>query len=190
MNWILHAGFTCAWGALILVWVAGLGFFKPTARRASYSSRLLLFVPLLAGYLLVVFHVIPDDWLLRRLWPRTQAIQVAGLTMTVLGCLFAIWARVALGTNWSGIPKVKEGHALIVKGPYALVRHPIYSGTLLALIGTGLAADRGAWLLAWVLVAIAYAVKIRQEERLMHETFPTEYPQYRQRVKALIPGIL
>jgi len=187
---ILHAGFACAWGTLILVWIVGLPFSKRTARSASYSSRLVLFVPFLAAYLLVIFGVVRLHWLVQSLWPHSLAVQAAGLALTLLGCLFAIWARVTLGANWSGLPRVKQEHELIVKGPYALVRHPIYSGILLALAGTGLAADRGTWMFAWILVTISYAVKIRQEERLMQETFPAAYPEYKQRVKALIPGIL
>src|SRR5208283_1453110 len=129
---IIRVGFACAWGTLILVWVAGLFFSKPTARRASYSSRLVLFAPLVAFYLLVVFHVIPLDRLLLRIWPQTQVIQAVGLALTILGCGFAIWARFTLGSNWSGLPNVKRAHELIVRGPYRLVRHPIYSGLLLA----------------------------------------------------------
>jgi len=190
LHQFIHVGFACAWGALILVWIAGLAFSKRTARSASYASRLVLIVPFLVAWLLVVLGVIRSEWLVLRLWPHTLAVQATGLVLTVLGCLFAIWARVTLGTNWSGLPKVKQEHELIVKGPYAVVLHPIYSGILLALVGTGLAADRSGWVFAWVLVVISYAVKIRQEERFMQETFPAAYPEYRQRVKALIPGIL
>ncbi len=190
LHTILRVGFACAWGTLILVWIAGMPFSKRTARRASYSSRLIMFGPVLAGYLLVVLHVIPRDWLVLRPWPLTLSVQAAGLILTALGCGFAIWARVTLGTNWSGIPNVKQEHELIVKGPYALVRHPIYSGLSLALAGTGLAADRSAYVLLWALLVVSYAVKIRQEERFMQETFPSAYPEYKQHVKALIPGIL
>jgi protein-S-isoprenylcysteine O-methyltransferase Ste14 len=187
---ILYAGFVCAWGALLLVWFARMPFSKRTARRASYSSRLILFGPPLAGYLLVVLHAIPGHWLFLRLWPNTPAVQAAGLVLTVLGCLFAIWARVTLGTNWSGIPDVKQEHELIVRGPYAFVRHPIYTGILLALAGTFLAADRSECVLFWGLIAVSYAFKIRQEEHFMNETFPAAYPEYKRHVKALIPGIL
>ena len=190
MHRLIHVGFACAWGALILVWIAGMAFSKRTARRGSYSSRLAMFVPFLVAWLLVALHVIPSDWLSLRLWPHTLAVEAAGLALTIAGCLFAIWARVTLGTNWSGLPKVKQEHELIVNGPYALVRHPIYSGLLLASAGNVLADGRNAWLLAWVLIAISYAIKMRQEERLMRETFPAAYPEYKQRVKALIPGIL
>jgi protein-S-isoprenylcysteine O-methyltransferase Ste14 len=187
---IIRAGFACAWGTLIIVWVAGLFFSKPTARRTSYFSRLALFLPLIAFYLLVAFRAIPFDWLFLRLWPHTRVTQAAGLVLTILGCGFAISARVTLGSNWSGMPKVKSDHELIVRGPYQLVRHPIYSGLLLAVTGTVIATDRSVWVLYLVLLAVCFAVKIRQEELLMTQTFPLDYPAYRRRVKALIPGML
>ena len=95
-----------------------------------------------------------------------------------------------LGRNWSSVPQVKEQHELVVKGPYRIVRHPIYTGLILAAAGTALAQNRGSWLFMGVLILASYWLKIRVEERLMMETFPEEYPEYRRRVKALIPGIL
>jgi protein-S-isoprenylcysteine O-methyltransferase Ste14 len=85
---------------------------------------------------------------------------------------------------------VKEQHELVVKGPYRIVRHPIYTGLLLAVAGTGLALDKGIGLFMAVLVFASYWLKSRVEERLMMETFPEQYLEYRRRVKALIPGIL
>ena len=190
LHWIIRAGFACSWGVLILVWIAGMFFSKPTARRSSYASRLVLFGPAIVFYLLVVSHAIPLAWLFLRPWPHTQAVEAAGLALTLLGCAFAIWARVTLGSNWSGMPKVKREHELIVRGPYKLVRHPIYSGLLLALAGTAIAEDRSIWILALFLAVVSYAVKLRQEEQLMMQTFPEDYPAYRRRVKALIPGVL
>jgi protein-S-isoprenylcysteine O-methyltransferase Ste14 len=175
---------------LIAVWTAGIFSTKSTVRSASYTSRLIIFVPLLAGYLLEIFGVIPRHWLLVRPWPVTPSVQIAGLMLTVLGSLFAIWARLALGSNWSGLPTVRREHELIVRGPYALVRHPIYTGLLLAMAGSAVAADRSVWTIGWFLVALSYTVKIRQEERLMMETFPDQYPAYKHRTKALVPFVL
>jgi protein-S-isoprenylcysteine O-methyltransferase Ste14 len=77
-----------------------------------------------------------------------------------------------------------------VKGPYRIVRHPIYTGLILGVAGTGLAQDKGIWFFMVALIFSHYWLKIRAEEKLMMETFPEEYPEYRRRVKALIPGIL
>jgi hypothetical protein len=83
-----------------------------------------------------------------------------------------------------------EQHELVVKGPYRIVRHPIYTGLILAVAGTGLALDKGIGFFMALLVFASYWLKMRVEEKLMMETFPEEYPEYRRRVKALIPGIL
>jgi protein-S-isoprenylcysteine O-methyltransferase Ste14 len=106
------------------------------------------------------------------------------------GCLFAIWARLILGANWSGTAKVKRGHELIVKGPYRFVRHPIYTGIITACIGTTLAIGEWRCIMGLIVVFLGLVLKMTQEERLMIATFPQAYPQYRRRVKALIPGLL
>jgi len=186
---IIRIAFECVWGLTVLVWLVGIFISKRTARRTSLSSRLLLLAPILIGYVLVASHAIRYGWINQRLWSHSLSIQAAGLALTIVGCGFAIWARLTLGANWSGRPTVKEGHELIVSGPYALVRHPIYFGLLLALAGSALAVDRGSCILGWALVAATYAVKIRQEELLMMQTFPDSYLQYTERVRAFIPGI-
>lgn len=188
---VVLAGFACAWSVLILVWAIGWSTSKARTRRGSYTSRLVIFLPILIVYLLIGAHILPRSWVMARLWPQTPAFEAAGLLLTILGCVFAIWARLTLGTNWSSMPDVKQSHELVTKGPYALVRHPIYSGLLLALAGTIAAAGVSRFVvLVWALLAISYALKFRQEEKLMIETFPVEYPEYRKRVKAIIPGIL
>ena len=101
---------------------------------------------------------------------------MAGLALTSAGALFAIWARLTLGTNWSGRPSVKAGHELIMTGPYALVRHPIYTGLLLGLAGTALAIGEWHAILGFVMIVLAFMVKMSQEERLMMQTFPEAYP--------------
>ena len=101
-----------------------------------------------------------------------------------------MWARVHLGRNWSGIVTVKEGHELITGGPYAIVRHPIYTGLLLAFIGSALA--RGEWrgVLAVAVVLAALWRKLGLEERWMREQFGSAYQAYSQRVAALVPFLL
>jgi protein-S-isoprenylcysteine O-methyltransferase Ste14 len=104
----------------------------------------------------------------------------------VLGVAFAVWARVYLGRNWSPSPAVKEKHELVKGGPYAYVRHPIYTGILIAAFGTALA---GALFGVIVLIfgSALFLVRIRKEEKIMLELFPNEYPLYQKRTKRLIP---
>jgi len=164
---------------------------SPSPNRARLGlSSLTPYLPVLIGVALLRLHALPESWIKEPLWPHSLALAAAGLAVTVLGAVFAIWSRVTLGRNWSSVPQVKEQHELVVKGPYRIVRHPIYTGLILAVAGTGLAQDKGIWLFMVVLIFVSYWLKIRVEERLMMETFPEQYPAYRRRVKALIPGIL
>lgn len=190
MQSFLTIAMESVWGATALIWLVGAFRTKRTARRSPLLSRLVLLAPIAVGYTLVASHTLRAGWLDRRLWPQALSIEAAGLALTILGCGMAIWARVTLGSNWSGRPSVKEGHELVVRGPYRLVRHPIYAGLLLALAGGVLAVDRNGGVLGWLLVLVTYAIKMRQEERLMMQTFPADYPAYRHRVKALLPGLL
>ena len=190
MDLFFRIAFGCAWGALALVWAWGWRTSKPTSRTAEGLNSLTPYLPVLIGVALLLVHVLPESWIREPLWPHSLTLDLAGLAVTVLGAVFAIWSRVTLGRNWSSVPQVKEQHELVVKGPYRIVRHPIYTGLILAVAGTGLAQDKGIWLFMLVLIFASYWLKIRVEEKLMMETFPEEYPEYRRRVKALIPRIL
>ena len=108
----------------------------------------------------------------------------------MLGFGFAVWARIVLGRNWSGIVTVKEDHTLITRGPYEWVRHPIYTGILLALLGTAVTLGTVLNLVEVPVVALAFWLKMRPEERFMLETFGEQYAVYRRQVKALIPGVI
>lgn len=177
----------CTWIVLILVWLTGLIFRKRTARSQPLGGRLLHLSIAVLGFAAWRLRL---GWLAERFIPDVDAVQIAALALTVAGCLFAIWARATLGSNWSGAATVKVDHELVIKGPYALARHPIYTGLLLAAIGGVLAGGEWRCIVGFVIVLSALLVKISQEERLMVETFPDEYPRYRQRVKALIPGVI
>ena len=112
-----------------------------------------------------------------------------GLALTIVGALFAVWARFYLGGNWSLTVTVKEGHTLIRGGPYAVVRHPIYSGLSLAVLGTALTVGEFRGLVAVGLVVFGLLHKSLVEERLMREEFGAEYERYCRDVKALIPFV-
>jgi protein-S-isoprenylcysteine O-methyltransferase Ste14 len=112
---------------------------------------------------------------------------VIGLALTILGLGFAVWARVHLGRFWSGMVTLKKDHELIRSGPYAFVRHPIYTGLLTAAAGTALARGTLAALMALGLVGVACWLKIRAEEKLLTNHFGDAYRDYRRQVAALIP---
>ena len=143
-----------------------------------------------AGYILLANRRLEYGFLVARFVPDGEWIRVAGLLVTIAGAAFAIWARITLGRNWSGRITLKEDHELIERGPYALARHPIYTGLLTTIAGTALFAGTLRGVCALVLVLGGYFYKMIQEERLMEATFPDAYPAYRRRVKALIPWVL
>ena len=118
---------------------------------------------------------------------RTALIQSAGILLTAAGIAFAIWARFYLGQNWSSAVSIKVGHQLIRTGPYQWVRHPIYSGLLVALLGTALARGKMISLVALPLFFLGFWIKSRMEEQFMRKTFGQEYIDYSQSTGALVP---
>lgn len=186
----VEAAIGYTWEAVGLVWLVGLAFSKRTVRSQSNGTRFFHLALAALGFSLLSERGFRQGWLGMRFVPHLESLAIAGLVLTIAGCLFAVWARITLGSNWSGRAEVKAGHALVTSGPYALARHPIYTGLLLAVSGTALANGEWHGVLALIVIVLALMVKMSQEELLMMQTFPTAYPAYRRQVKALVPGIL
>ena len=180
------------WDIFALFWLINMFFTKRTVERQSASSRLLYLVPFLLAFW-VLFRVAfrrPASPFYLGLVPHPLPLDIIAFGLTVLGLGFAIWARVVLGRNWSGTVTFKENHELIERGPYALVRHPIYTGMLLMFLGTALAFGRPAGFLGLLLLLLSFWIKFRQEEKVMIAHFGDRYLAYRKRVRALIPFVL
>jgi protein-S-isoprenylcysteine O-methyltransferase Ste14 len=124
--------------------------------------------------------------LTRRFLPVGWFLPVLGIVLLAAGLGFTVWARRHLGRNWSASVVVKEGHALVRTGPYRYVRHPIYSGILLAFLGMVVTIGEWRGLVALLLALVSFAVKSRAEERRMRETFP-EYAEYARGTAAIVP---
>jgi protein-S-isoprenylcysteine O-methyltransferase Ste14 len=124
-----------------------------------------------------------------RFVPKGQTSLYIGLALTILGLAFSVWARVSLGRNFSGMVTVTEDHQLQRTGAYGIVRHPIYSGFMLATLGTAIAFGAVRGLVSFALIVLAWGYKSRIEEKLMIEQFGGEYERYQREVKALIPLI-
>lgn len=184
-GWILLV----SWAAVILYWLAMAGRVKRSIERAPGWPRFLMTVVVII--ILVAWGELSRRGLVsdQRLWPRSIAITVIGEVLAVGGAMFAIWARTTLGANWSASVTYKQGHELIVRGPYRVVRHPIYTGLLLLLIGTTLIIGTPGWVAALAGGFLVMVGKLRMEERLMVQHFPEEYSEYRGRVRGLIPFV-
>ena len=189
MTFIASSAVGYAWEAVGVFWLATLPFSKRTIRSQNWGSRLLHLALVSSGFVLLGTHYLHNGWLAARFASENRELQIAGFLLTLAGCGFAIWARLRLGANWSARAAVTANHELIVRGPYAITRHPIYSGLLLACFGTALVIGEWHCIVGTALVAVAFFLKMVQEERLMIETFPEAYPRYRRTVKSIIPGI-
>jgi len=130
------------------------------------------------------------QWLMLPLIPGGWTRYCYAVLLIVLGLAFSIWARVVLGTNWSGVVTLKVDHQLVDRGPYRLIRHPIYTGVLIALLGSGLAAGQVRGLLAFLIALVAIWLKSRIEERWMLREFGDRYAAYRRTSWALLPYLL
>jgi protein-S-isoprenylcysteine O-methyltransferase Ste14 len=174
------------WLALIAYWLV-LGFGNKKNRVKQSRSSRVVYLVVAVGVVYGITHV---RQLRIPLLATTAAGQIAGMLLCGAGIAIAMWARHILGTNWSGIVTVKQGHTLIRIGPYRYVRHPIYSGIILGAAGTFLAVlptVQGVISLVFILVGLR--VKSRLEERLLTGEFPEEYPRYCREVKALVPFV-
>lgn len=183
-------------GGAWLLWLAYWGIsalhVKSAVRVESAASRFGKYaLPLIVAVLLLQdVRAFDGTFLNDRFVPAELWIVWLGFFLTIAGLAFACWARVILGRNWSGVVQLKKDHELIVRGPYSIVRHPIYTGLLLAFLGTALAI--GAWrgLIATAIVAVSFWRKLRLEERWLCELFGEQYAAYMRRVRALVPWVL
>lgn len=181
------------WGWLVLwgYWTIASLFAKKTKSVEPFLRRLTHLIPFFAAFYLILnrnryfylfgefYHTGWNNW-----------IVYPGLLMVAGGFAIAVWARIYLGRYWSGNITLKEGHKVITTGPYRLVRHPIYTGLLLAAIGSALCAGTVDGYVGVELIVLAFVVKLHREERMLTAELGDEYRQYMQNVRsAIVPWL-
>lgn len=172
------------WIVFFLYWIISAQGTKKVISRVQFA-RFFFVLIIVVNIAIVVF--VPRE-VRAQFVPRSYPIQIAGTILTALGIAFAIWARIHIGKNWSSGPSVQEGHQLVTSGPYRMVRHPIYTGVLLALFGSAFVAGL-IGLSNFIMVMISFLWRIKEEEKIMTQLFPQQYPEYKKGTKALIPFI-
>jgi protein-S-isoprenylcysteine O-methyltransferase Ste14 len=177
------------WLTWLAYWIVAARGVKSVRRSESVRSRASHLVPLVAGGALLAWQHATPGLLAARFVAPGQVPYFTGAAVLAAGLAFASWARHHLGANWSGTVTLKQDHELIRTGPYAIVRHPIYTGLLAAVLGTAIALGEWRGLVALALFAVALLRKMSIEEEFMSESFPEQYAQYRAEVPALIPLI-
>jgi len=174
--------FAVGWAAFWLYWLVAA--FSVKTGRIPWSRELRIRVVIVVVVILLIrLGILRGHGLNTDPWRAG-----IGLVLFALGLGFAIWARIHIGRNWGTPMTQKDEPELVTSGPYHLVRHPIYSGILVASIGTAVALS-WLWLTAVALAGIYFLYSATVEERYMTEQFPDSYPVYRRSTKMLVPFV-
>lgn len=178
----------CCWAAWVVVWLVMAFTTKRTVERSGFIGYRLVVGILIAGLAAAghLLHVSSQS----QLWQPTLVLGVVSDCIVLAGTAFSVWARIALGRNWSAEVTFKQDHELIEAGPYALARHPIYTGLILMALGTAINYGRAIGFALLVALCGGLWWKIRQEEEIMSRHFPDAYAQYKTRVRAIVPFVL
>jgi protein-S-isoprenylcysteine O-methyltransferase Ste14 len=171
------------WGVFWLYWFVAARSMKRGHGRWSNEIRIRLVI-LVVAILVVKFGGFRGHGLDTDAW-----LESLGLVLFATGLLFAVWARLAIGRNWGTPMTEKDEPELVTSGPYRLVRHPIYSGILLASVGTAIALS-WPWLVIVALIGIYFVYSATVEERFLEEQFPEQYRAYKRTTKMLVPFVL
>jgi protein-S-isoprenylcysteine O-methyltransferase Ste14 len=169
-------------------WVAFWAYWSISALRSKPGTRSWQGMPLrllLAVAAILFFSVAHSG----HLDVHGTVLPVLGVVLVACGFAFAVWARVHLGRNWGMPMTLKEEPELVTSGPYRLVRHPIYTGMLTAVVGTALVVNLLV-LVAAAALGVFFVYSATVEEKNLAAAFPNAYPAYRARTKMLIPFVL
>lgn len=177
------------WLVFWLYWLISASTAKRNVRFGNHhfiAYRLVIFALLVI--LINDSTVRHSDFANHLLAHGNDLVAAIGFILFLVGLAFAIWARRHLGKNW-GIPmSLKQDPELVTSGPYHWVRHPIYSGILLATLGAGLVIGI-YWFIILIFVATYFIYSATVEEKIMTKQFPATYPDYKKHSKMLIPFI-
>jgi len=190
MQYIYQYLFHALWIGYLIYWWTMAVNVKVTLRTESPLSRIARSVSMMLAALLLILPKWPFLFLDLNFLPQSNLSFWAGSAITAGGLGFSIWARLFLGKNWSQAVTIKADHKLITSGPYALVRHPIYTGLLFGIAGTALALGRWRGVIAVLLVFTVLLHKLRMEEKWLAEQFGEPYKLYCGKVSAIIPFLI
>jgi protein-S-isoprenylcysteine O-methyltransferase Ste14 len=145
--------------------------------------RIVIFV---IAIFLFRFQNVQNSSSIDRLATKNEVVLIAGFIIFLLGLFWAVWARVHLGKNWGMPMTLKQDPELVTSGPYAYIRHPIYTGILIAILGSAIASSL-FWLITFGIAGIYFVYSATVEEKVMTKQFPKDYASYKSRTKMLIP---
>jgi protein-S-isoprenylcysteine O-methyltransferase Ste14 len=177
------------WGLLMLVWIVLWFGMKKAKKRERWIERAEYSLLLVFGFFLVFGG--PSIWspLNTRLLPSTPDVLWTGLAATAIGIGISIWARLSLGSNWSGTVTLKDNHELVRKGLYRWVRHPIYSGILLGAVGSAIIKGHVRGFIGVLIILLSFYIKARREERFLREEFGAGFDEHSRQTGMFLPKL-
>ncbi len=175
------------WVVFLVYWLIGAIKTRATRQQESFASRYAVLLIETLGYVLIFRESAGIGFLRNRVIPRNLAGPVIGSVLTWMGIGLAIWARYHLAEYWSARVTIKEDHQLIRTGPYARLRHPIYTGLILATIGSAMVIDRWRCVLGVFLVVTGYCFKANKEESMLTQQFGDAFLEHQKHTGFLIP---
>jgi protein-S-isoprenylcysteine O-methyltransferase Ste14 len=175
------------WIVFLVYWIISAARTRATRQTESFASRYAILLIETAGFVLLFRHSEGIGFLGDRFMHRTLASAIVGSILIWMGIGLAIWARYHLAEYWSARITIKEDHQLIRTGPYARLRHPIYSGIILAAIGSALVIDEWRCILGVCLVLTGYCIKARKEETMLTQQFGEAFREHQKHAGFLIP---
>jgi protein-S-isoprenylcysteine O-methyltransferase Ste14 len=191
INYLTHNLFETL---LVFIWVIFIVYWIISSKRVKETKHFkkVLWGGFTARFLIVLLVIVL--WIVpffaQRLFELAQIFKVTGILVCIAGLSFSIWARKTLGKNWSANPhETKKDHDLITDGPYKYVRHPIYSGEILALIGTFFATGRLNIFIFFTVFTFGVYMRSRIEDSVMANEFGDKYLEYKEKVGGIIPRV-
>ena len=175
------------WIVFVLYWIVSAIRTRDTVQTESSASRYAILLIEIAGFVLLFRHSAGVGFLGERFMHRTLASAIIGSILNWVGIGLAIWARYHLAEYWSARITIKQDHQLIRTGPYARLRHPIYSGIILAAIGSAVVIDQWRCVLGVCLVLTGYCIKARKEEAMLTQQFGDAFREHQKHAGFLIP---
>jgi protein-S-isoprenylcysteine O-methyltransferase Ste14 len=177
------------WVAFFAVWIVTAIRVKPVQSAESIAGSLGYRLFTVLGGVLLVNGRLAGGLLNVPIIPWSRTLLLIGDVLAALGVAFAIWARIHLGRNWSATVTIRADHGLIRSGPYARIRHPIYTGMMVAVIGTALASDTYRAALGVVLISVSFWLKARREESALSQEFGLRFDEHRRATGMFLPRL-